>query len=138
MGPLHGLRIVEIAGIGPGPFCAMLLADMGAEVLRIERPAKVSSGDARFDLLSRGRRCIAIDLKQPDGVATVLRLVEKADGLLEGFRPGVMERLGARARRLPRAQSPARLRTHDGLRPDRSARAGRRARHQLHRAGGRA
>jgi len=72
----------------------MLLADMGAEVLRIERTAKVPGGDARFDLLSRGRRCIAVDLKQPDGVAAVLRLVEKADGLVEGFRPGVMERLG--------------------------------------------
>jgi alpha-methylacyl-CoA racemase len=94
MGPLHGLRILEIAGIGPGPFCAMLLADMGAEVLRIERPAKVSGGDARFDLLSRGRRCIAVDLKHPEGVATVLRLCERADGLTEGFRPGVMERLG--------------------------------------------
>jgi alpha-methylacyl-CoA racemase len=94
MGPLAGLRIVEIAGIGPGPYCAMLLADMGAEVLRVERPAKVAGGDARFDLLSRGRRCIAVDLKQPAGVEAVLRLVERADGLTEGFRPGVMERLG--------------------------------------------
>ncbi|HKC51102.1 MAG TPA: CaiB/BaiF CoA-transferase family protein [Myxococcota bacterium] len=94
MGPLAGLRIVEIAGIGPGPYCAMLLADMGAEVLRVERPAKLGAGDARFDLLSRGRRCIAVDLKQPAGVETVLRLVERADGLTEGFRPGVMERLG--------------------------------------------
>jgi alpha-methylacyl-CoA racemase len=94
MGPLAGLRIVEIAGIGPGPYCAMLLSDMGAEVLRVERPAKPAAGDARFDLLSRGRRCVAIDLKQPAGVAAVLRLVERADGLTEGFRPGVMERLG--------------------------------------------
>jgi alpha-methylacyl-CoA racemase len=94
MGPLAGLRIVEIAGIGPGPYCAMLLADMGAEVLRVERPAKLGSGDARFDLLSRGRRCIAVDLKQPAGVEAVLRLIERADGLTEGFRPGVMERLG--------------------------------------------
>ncbi|MFI5315483.1 MAG: CaiB/BaiF CoA transferase family protein [Myxococcota bacterium] len=93
-GPLAGLRIVEIAGIGPGPYCAMVLADMGAEVLRVERPAKLGAGDARFDLLSRGRRCVAIDLKRPEGVAAVLRLVERADGLLEGFRPGVMERLG--------------------------------------------
>jgi alpha-methylacyl-CoA racemase len=85
---------VEIAGIGPGPYCAMVLADMGAEVLRIERPANVSGADARFDLLSRGRRCIAIDLKQAAGVEAVLRLVERADGLTEGFRPGVMERLG--------------------------------------------
>jgi len=94
MGPLAGLRILEIAGIGPGPYCAMVLSDMGAEVLRIERTANVRPGDARYDLLSRGRRSIAVDLKQPDGVATVLRLCERADGLLEGFRPGVMERLG--------------------------------------------
>ena len=72
----------------------MVLSDMGAEVLRIERTANVRPGDARYDLLSRGRRSIAVDLKQPDGVATVLRLCERADGLLEGFRPGVMERLG--------------------------------------------
>jgi alpha-methylacyl-CoA racemase len=95
MGPLAGLRILEIAGIGPGPYCAMVLSDMGAEVLRIERAANVRPGDApRFDLLSRGRRSIAVDLKQPDGVATVLRLCERADALFEGFRPGVMERLG--------------------------------------------
>jgi alpha-methylacyl-CoA racemase len=95
MGPLAGLRIVEIAGIGPGPYCAMLLADMGAEVLRVERVANVRrEGDARFDLLSRGRRCIAVDLKHRAGVDVVLRLVARADGLTEGFRPGVMERLG--------------------------------------------
>jgi len=94
MGPLAGMRIVEIAGIGPGPFCAMMLADMGAEVLRVERLARIAPGDAAGDLLSRGRRCIAVDLKSADGVAAVLRLVERADGLLEGFRPGVMERLG--------------------------------------------
>ena len=94
MGPLEGMRIVEIAGIGPGPFCAMMLADMGAEVLRVERLSRVAPGDASGDLLSRGRRCIAVDLKRAEGVATVLRLVERADGLLEGFRPGVMERLG--------------------------------------------
>ena len=94
MGPLAGLRILEIAGIGPGPYCAMVLADMGAEVLRVERPPKAAPGDARFDLLSRGRRCIALDLKSPAGVAAVLRLVERADALIEAFRPGVMERLG--------------------------------------------
>ena len=88
------MRIVEIAGIGPGPFCAMMLADMGAEVLRVERLARIAPGDVAGDLLSRGRRCIAVDLKSADGIATVLRLLEHADGLLEGFRPGVMERLG--------------------------------------------
>jgi alpha-methylacyl-CoA racemase len=97
MGPLAGVRILEIAGIGPGPFAAMVLADMGAEVLRIDRAQNVSPkpGEAPpGDLLNRGRRSVGVDLKNPDGVAAVLRLVEEADALLEGFRPGVMERLG--------------------------------------------
>jgi alpha-methylacyl-CoA racemase len=95
-GPLAGYRVIEIAGIGPGPFAAMMLADMGAEVLRVERAQAVhpSAGSNR-DLLQRGRRNVAIDLKHPDGVATLLDLVERADALIEGFRPGVMERLGA-------------------------------------------
>ena len=100
MGPLEGVRVVELAGIGPGPFCAMLLADMGAEVIRVDRAAMVGrdtdrdGNDARFNLLARGRRNIAIDLKNPAGVAATLRLVDRADALIEGFRPGVMERLG--------------------------------------------
>jgi alpha-methylacyl-CoA racemase len=96
-GPLAGYRIIEIAGIGPGPFAAMMLADMGAEVIRVERVQAVRSptSDApRLDALARGRRSIAIDLKQPEGVETLLGLVERADALIEGFRPGVMERLG--------------------------------------------
>lgn len=96
-GPLHGYRIIEIAGIGPGPFAAMVLADLGAEVIRVER-AQAVRGPApdtpHGDVLNRGRRNVAIDLKHPDGVATLLRLVESADALIEGFRPGVMERLG--------------------------------------------
>jgi alpha-methylacyl-CoA racemase len=94
-GPLVGLRIIEIGGIGPGPFCAMLLADMGAEVVRINRSSGAADG-AVFDLplLARGRRSIALDLKNPSGLATLLRLVERADGLIEGFRPGVAERIG--------------------------------------------
>jgi alpha-methylacyl-CoA racemase len=96
-GPLTGYRIIEIAGIGPGPFAAMMLADMGAEVIRIER-AQAVRGPAPdtpyFDVMQRGRRNVAIDLKHPDGVATLLDLIEHADGLIEGFRPGVMERLG--------------------------------------------
>ena len=96
-GPLHGVRIVEIAGIGPGPFAAMVLADLGAEVVRVER-AQAVRGPApetpHFDVLLRGRRNVAIDLKHADGVATLLDLVESADALIEGFRPGVMERLG--------------------------------------------
>ena len=96
-GPLTGYRIIEIAGIGPGPFAAMMLADMGAEVIRVERVQAVrgpAPDTAHWDVLLRGRRNIALDLKNPDGVATLLDLVEKADGLIEGFRPGVMERLG--------------------------------------------
>ena len=92
-GPLQGVKVIEMAGIGPGPFTAMMLADMGAEVLRVDRPnARVLN--PHLDVLNRGRRSIAVDLKHPDGVQTVLRLVEHADGLIEGFRPGVMERLG--------------------------------------------
>ncbi|MEP7201261.1 MAG: CaiB/BaiF CoA-transferase family protein [Ilumatobacteraceae bacterium] len=96
-GPLSGYRIIELAGIGPGPFAAMMLADMGAEVVRVDR-ANVVNGPAphtpHYDVLLRGRRNIAIDLKHPDGVATLLDLVASADGLIEGFRPKVMERLG--------------------------------------------
>lgn len=97
MGPLKGVKVIEMAGIGPGPFCAMQLADMGADVLRIDRTAQSDLGikaKRQFDLLTRGRRSVAVDLKNPDGVETILQLVEKADILIEGFRPGVMERLG--------------------------------------------
>jgi len=96
MGPLSHLRIVEIAGIGPGPFAAMLLADLGAEVLRVERPtpSPLAPADPSLDFLNRGRRSIALDLKRPAGREAVLRLAERADGLLEGYRPGVAERLG--------------------------------------------
>ena len=96
-GPLHGRRIIEIAGIGPGPFAAMMLSDMGAEVIRVERTQAVrgpAPDTAHWDVLLRGRRNIAIDLKSPDGIATLLELVKGADALIEGFRPGVMERLG--------------------------------------------
>ncbi len=97
MGPLAGTKIIEIQGIGPGPFAAMMLSDMGAEVLRIDRAAGSLGGDPEkpsLDLLVRGRRSVAVDLKHPAGVAAVLRLVASADALVEGFRPGVMERLG--------------------------------------------
>src|SRR5436305_9312587 len=100
MGPLEGVRIVELAGIGPGPFCAMLLSDMGAEVIRVDRAANVGRDigregeDPRFALLQRGRRNLAVDLKNPAGVDAILRLIDRADALIEGFRPGVMERLG--------------------------------------------
>jgi alpha-methylacyl-CoA racemase len=92
MGPLAGVRVVELAGIGPGPFCAMLLADLGAEVLRVDRPAAARTGWPT--VLARGRRSVAVDLKHPDGAGVVLDLVAAADALVEGFRPGVAERLG--------------------------------------------
>lgn len=97
MGPLSGLKIVEFAGIGPGPMCAMLLADMGAEVLRIDRAEPTDLGSKRpprFDLLRRGRKIVRLDLKRKEHIALALDLLAKADGLVEGFRPGVMERLG--------------------------------------------
>ncbi|MCL4171238.1 UNVERIFIED_CONTAM: hypothetical protein GTU68_053095, partial [Idotea baltica] len=92
MGPLSGYRVIELAGIGPGPFCGMMLSDMGAEVIRVDRTG--GSPKAPKDVLQRNRKSIAVDLKSPEGVATVLRLVESADALFEGFRPGVTERLG--------------------------------------------
>jgi alpha-methylacyl-CoA racemase len=96
-GPLQGIRVIEIAGIGPGPFAAMMLADMGADVIRVDRSGNVKDEiptGANSDLLARGRRSVGVDLKHSEGVETVLRLVEQADVLQEGFRPGVMERLG--------------------------------------------
>ena len=95
-GPLAGVKVVELVGIGPGPFAAMLLADMGADVVRVHRAQSVERG---FDpggvpIMDRNRRSIGVDLKNPDGVQTVLRLAEKADAMFEGFRPGVAERLG--------------------------------------------
>jgi alpha-methylacyl-CoA racemase len=97
MGVLSGYRVIELAGIGPGPMCAMLLSDMGADVLRIDRAADAGLGiamDPKYSLLNRGRRSVAFDLKKPEAIEAVLKLVEKADALIEGFRPGVTERLG--------------------------------------------
>jgi alpha-methylacyl-CoA racemase len=97
VGPLAGIKVVELAGIGPGPMCATLLADLGATVLRIDRPGPQDLGVARprrYDLLLRGRHSLAVDLKRPEGKGLALRLVESADALIEGFRPGVTERLG--------------------------------------------
>ncbi len=97
MGPLSGKRIVEIAGIGPGPFCAMLLADLGAEIVRVDRASAVPDimpDSPNLDLLNRGRRSVGVNLKTPEGIETVLKLVQESDALIEGFRPGVAERLG--------------------------------------------
>ncbi len=92
--PLTGLRVIEIAGIGPGPFCGMMLADHGADVIRIERPGPQQRIPPSRDPLLRSRRTIALDLKQPLAIAAVRRIAQSCDGLIEGFRPGVMERLG--------------------------------------------
>jgi len=95
MGPLEGVKIVEFAGIGPGPFCGMMLSDMGADIIRLERKDAVPRfAEAKYEVLTRGRRSTGIDLKNPKGKAAAFRLIDQADGLLEGFRPGVMERLG--------------------------------------------
>ncbi len=96
MGPLKGVKVVEFAGIGPGPFCCMLLADMGADVIRIDRAVNVGKDpqEPRFNTLLRGRKNVAIDLKSPEGVEAALKLCDQAGILIEGFRPGVMERLG--------------------------------------------
>ena len=93
-GPLAGLRVIEMAGLGPGPFCAMVLADLGADVVRVDRPGRVNEAEVAADVLNRGRRSVCIDLKHPDGPGAVLDLAASADVLVEGFRPGVMERLG--------------------------------------------
>src|SRR5215203_798978 len=93
-GPLRGVKVVEIAGIGPGPHACMTLADLGADVIRIERPGGDLFGAGRYDVMSRGRPSVALDLKHADAVATVLDLVARADVLVEGMRPGATERLG--------------------------------------------
>jgi len=97
MGPLDGYLILELASIGPAPFCAMMLADMGADVIRVDRASgagEESWNQPALDVLNRGRRSISINLKHSEGVATLLQMVERADGMIEGYRPGVAERLG--------------------------------------------
>ncbi len=96
-GPLEGYKVIELAGIGPAPMCAMMLSDMGAEVVRVDRLADAGLGISlpkKFNYLGRGRKSIAVDLKNPEGIEAVLKLIDSADALVEGFRPGVMERLG--------------------------------------------
>ena len=93
MGPLKGLKIIEMAGIGPGPFCGMVLSDLGAEIIRVDRASAIGTG-SKQEPSNRGKKSIAVDLKAKEGVEVVLKLVETADAIFEGFRPGVMERLG--------------------------------------------
>ncbi|MEN9885815.1 MAG: hypothetical protein RL758_393, partial [Pseudomonadota bacterium] len=96
-GPLAGLRVLDVGGVGPGPFCSMMLSDMGAEVIRIDRKHAGESGlpiDRRFEVMFRGKRSVSMDLKKPVAIEAVRRMVSRADVLIEGFRPGVMERLG--------------------------------------------
>lgn len=95
MGPLDGIRVIEMAGLGPGPFTGMMLSDMGADVIRIERPGTIPLfPEPKYDVMTRGRRSILVDVKKPEGAEAVLSLVENADALIEGYRPGVMESLG--------------------------------------------
>ncbi len=94
MGPLQGVKIIEVGGIGPGPLCAMMLSDMGADVIRIERKGHVARTEPKYDVMMRNRRSVSIDLRKPEGVAAVLKMVGQFDALQEGFRPGVMEKLG--------------------------------------------
>jgi alpha-methylacyl-CoA racemase len=94
-GPLENFTVVEIASIGPGPFCAMMLADMGASVIRVDRRDHIGRPPSGTEVMNRGRRSIALDLKRPEAIAILLKLIDTADALVEGFRPGVMERLGA-------------------------------------------
>ncbi len=137
MGPLTGVKVVELAGIGPGPFCGMMLADMGAEVIRVERasnvPDEMPEGSPP-DVSSRGKSSIGVDLKNPAGVETVLRLIEGCDVLIEGFRPGVTERMGL-GPDVCLARNPALVYGRmTGLGPRRALCAGCWPRHQLHRA----
>ena len=136
MGPLQGVKIVELAGIGPGPFAGMVLSDMGADIVRVDRAEQVDP--AAFDKpnlepLYRGRRSIGVDLKNPEGVELVLRLVEQADALFEGFRPGVTERLGS-GPTLPRPQPKLVYGRMTGWGQDGPMAQAAGPRHQLHRA----
>jgi alpha-methylacyl-CoA racemase len=94
MGPLQGVKIIEVGGIGPGPFCGMMLSDMGADIVRVERKGGLALSEPKYDVLTRNRRSVCIDLRKSEGVEALLRMLEQVDALQEGFRPGVMEKLG--------------------------------------------
>ena len=132
MGPLKGFKVVEIAGIGPGQFCGMLLADMGAQVIRVDRLSAAEDLGIeippRFNLMNRSRPGIAVDLKQAKGVELVLKLCAGADALYEGFRPGVMERLGLGPTDCMAANPSLGIRPHDRLGTNRAVGQSRRTR----------
>ncbi len=132
-GPLKGVKVVEIAGIGPGPHACTLLADLGADVIRVERPGGNPLGGGAHDLLTRGRPSVALDLKKPEAVAAVLDLVAGADVLVEGMRPGRHRAARPRPRGLLGAQPRAGLRPDDRVGPGRAAGRGRGPRHELRR-----
>ena len=134
-GPLNGVRIVEFQGIGPAPFCGMLMADLGADVVRIDRHGTQPGADF---IMGRGKRSIAIDLKHAQGVEAALAVVEKADALIEGFRPGVMERLGLGPDVALKRNREACIRPHDRLGTDRPVVGHGGTRYRLHRADRRA
>ena len=132
-GPLQGLRIVELAGIGPGPHAAMILADLGADVVRVERPGGTGGvPKGSHEAMNRNRRAVAANLKSDEGREQVLALIAKADVLIEGYRPGVTERLGLGPGGLREGQRAVGVRADDRLGPDRSAQPAGRPRHQLH------
>ena len=132
MGPLHGFKIVEIAGIGPGQMCGMLLADMGAQLIRVDRPVDGDLGlqlPAKYDIMNRSRPTLAVDLKSDEGVNLVLRLCEDADALFEGYRPGVMERLGMGPADCMAKKRTSCIRANDRMGSTRPARRFSRSRH---------
>ena len=124
-GPLEGLKVLELAGIGPGPYACMLLADLGADVLRLERGDPDASPETSWDVLNRSRPSVAVDLKNDAGRSLVLELCEQADVLIEGFRPGVAERLGVGPDDVFARNSEDRLRAHHRVRPRGAARRAR-------------
>ncbi len=132
-GPLRGIKVVEIAGIGPGPHACTILADLGADVIRIERPGGQLLTGGSHDLLNRGRPSVALNLKDPAAAEVILDLVAGADVLVEGMRPGSRRAARHRTRRVPRPQPAAGLRPDDRLGPGRPVEPGGRPRHELHR-----
>ena len=133
MGPLKGVKIIEVGGIGPGPFCGMMLSDMGAEITRIERKGGLALSEPKFDLLTRNRKSVSMNLRKPEGVEDAAQDAgNRWMPLQEGFRPGVMEKLGIGPDVLPGTKPQARLRPDDRLGARGASGACGRTRHQLY------